>query len=79
MSLSLIDLITFLRDGGLLAAMLLFVFGIQRGWWVTDREYRRLRDERDTWKHLALTGTTLAGRAVELAEKRHLHVEHRTN
>lgn len=44
-----------------------FIVALVRGTIVLGREYRALREDRDMWRQLALNGTQLAGRAVDVA------------
>lgn len=60
--------------------LLLFIIGLVREWLVPGRRHRRalgmaedryqeMREDRDQWRRLALTGTSLAASAVEQAAR----------
>jgi hypothetical protein len=62
---SLLDLIT---QGGLVALLLIIIYGGAKRLWVFGWVYEALKQERDEWKAAALSGTLLAAKAVESAE-----------
>ena len=51
---------------GLGGALVLALIGGFRQWWVFGWTYRSLERERDTWRTIALSSTTLAERATSL-------------
>ena len=51
---------------GLGGALVLALIGGFRQWWVFGWTYRGLERERDTWRTIALSTTTLAERAASL-------------
>ncbi len=56
-----------ISEGGWLLVLLLVLWALERGWWISGREYRALKQDRDEWRQLALTGTTAFEQAVSLA------------
>jgi hypothetical protein len=46
-SLTLGQLIGWIRDGGVIACLIIVVYGAISEWWVTGRQYRRVIRERD--------------------------------
>lgn len=59
-----------LNDGGIIALLVVILVGGVREWWVFGWYYTEMSRERDTWKELALSGTSLAERAVNIAQHR---------
>ena len=57
-----------LEKGSYTAALLIFIVGGLKQWWVWGWLYRDKTRECDQWRTLALQGTSLANRAVSLAE-----------
>jgi hypothetical protein len=68
-ALTIADAWTLISQGGTTGMLFLGIVGFLREWWVTGRAHRRLQQECDDWKGMALSGTSLAGRAVRLADK----------
>ena len=64
------DWLQLLKEGGALAALVIFIVGCIRKWWVFGWQYEDLKKDRDEWKEVALSGTSLAEAAVDLAEKK---------
>lgn len=67
-------LFDYLQYGGLLAFLILIMWGGKQKWWVFGWYYKelldrhdRLRQERDDWKNLAIRSTNLAESVNELA------------
>ena len=54
---------------GVLVVSLIAIIALQREWVVTGRAFRRQVRETEMWRRLALSGTSLAGKAVELAKE----------
>lgn len=67
-TLTIAQALAMLKDGGMLAVLLFALIGGARKWWVFGWQYEKICEERDLWRRLALTGTDLAGRAVQLAD-----------
>lgn len=65
-----VTLIDIVSQGGLVALLTIALFGAVREWWVPGPIHRRLLSEsharEQEWKRMALEGTNLADRAVEL-------------
>ena len=59
-----------LNAAGTLGVLVLILVAGYRGTWVWGRDHREqvaeLRADRDEWKHMALAGTDLADRAVQV-------------
>jgi hypothetical protein len=64
-SAAILKLIT---DGGIVAILVLTLIAGAKRWWVWGWTYTDLLAERDGWKTMALHGTTLAEKAVGLAD-----------
>lgn len=62
------QVIELFSQAGALAVLTVGVVGFMREWWVPGAAHRRLRQEKEQWKQLALTGVNTAERAVGLAE-----------
>jgi len=60
--------IELLKNGGLALAVVVLVLGGIRQWYFWPWYVLELRQERDTYKRLAETGTTLAERGTRVAE-----------
>jgi hypothetical protein len=61
-----------IRTNGALGAVVLFVAGILRGWWVTAREYSKLLDDvramevdRDHWRRMSLATGSAAAAVID--------------
>lgn len=63
----IIDLIT---SGGIVAMLIILLFGGSRQWWVFGWQYDQMREDRDHWRELALHGSDLASRAVDTLTRR---------
>ena len=63
-----------LNTAGTLGVLVIILVSSYRGSWVWGKDHRarveELRADRDEWKHMALAGTELADRAVEVAGRR---------
>lgn len=75
----IVDIVQIIRDGGIIALLLVILLGGARGWWVFGNVYRDtikeladryqdMRTERDEWRRQAMRGTTNAERATAIAE-----------
>lgn len=54
---------------GAVFALCVFVWGLHKQWFVIGWQYRDMKDDRDRWREIALTGTKLAHRAVDIVDK----------
>lgn len=63
---TLTDLLT---QGGLAGALAVAIVGALKEWWVPGATYRRALADAEKWRALALRGTGVAEKAVELAEQ----------
>jgi len=61
------DAMQMIREGGSLALLIFVVVGGMRGVYIWRWVYDKLEKDRDEWKRIALSSTTLADRAVEIA------------
>ena len=52
------SLLSFLRDGGIIGCLLLFILGLLKQWWVLGWQYSEMKD-------LAFRGTEVAERVVD--------------
>jgi hypothetical protein len=72
----LAQLVEWLRENGALGALVVFVAGILRGWWVTSREYAKLAEDarllavdRDHWRRMAVATGSAAAAALDGAPR----------
>jgi hypothetical protein len=63
------DAYSLLNSGGLLAGLILVLFGGWKAnpWWVFGREFRRVEQERDHWRDIAWKGVNVTEKAVDAA------------
>ncbi len=64
----LAQILNIINNFGVVGLLVLILAGGMRRWWVWGWTYDDIVAERDTWKDLALSGTSLAERAVNLAD-----------
>lgn len=66
------DAYSLLNSGGLLAGLILVLFGGWKSnpWWVFGREFRRIEQERDHWRDLAWKGVNVTEKAVDAVAER---------
>lgn len=55
------------QQGGIITFALVVLVGGAKEWWVYGRHYRDALNDRDEWKRMALQGSELADRAVQVA------------
>lgn len=58
-----------IRDAGVTGLLILALIGGFRKWWVFGWRYNEVVVEKDEWKRLALGGTHLSERAIEVAKQ----------
>lgn len=63
-------LYTLLRDGGALGLVVLLIIGGMRGWYVWGWHLRETQAECQEWKQIALRGTEIADRSLDVAAKK---------
>lgn len=63
------DLQTLLNRADMALALALFIVGLFRHWWVMGDRYREMRQDRDEWREMALSGTVVARRSLTLAKQ----------
>lgn len=63
------EILKIILQGGVAPLLLIIVWTGAKGYWVFGREMRQCQQDRDEWKELALNGTSLARRSIELAHK----------
>lgn len=64
------ELLSALSDLGTVALLLLILLAGARGWWVFGWHYDQVAKERDAWRDIALSTTSLAERAIQRLERR---------
>jgi hypothetical protein len=66
------DVYSLLNSGGLLAGLILVLFGGWKRdpWWVFGREFRRVEEERDRWRDVAWKGVNVTEKAVDAVADR---------
>lgn len=67
--MDLVQVTRVVSDLGLVGLLLVILFGGIKQWWVFGWTYDQARRERDEWKTMALSGTTLAEGGLTLAER----------
>jgi len=67
------DIFKWVTSGGIVGVLLFVLVGGYKGWWVFGWQYKDALDridqaekERDDWRDIALTGTSMAERTVDL-------------
>jgi hypothetical protein len=70
MDVSLDAIQRIISNGGVVGLFILFFVAVQKEWFVPGAQYKDLKQDRDDWKEIALTGTNAAERAIGLAERR---------
>lgn len=61
------EIVQVISNTGLVGLLIIIVWGGAKGWWVYGREYKEMKQDRDEWKEAALSGTTIAERAIDTA------------
>lgn len=64
------ELLSALSDLGTITLLLLILIAGARGWWVFGRHYEEVARERDAWREIALSTTSLAEKAIQRLERR---------
>jgi positive regulator of sigma E activity len=64
------ELLTALSDLGAVTILLLILLGGAKGWWVFGWHYEEVAKERDAWREIALSTTSLAEKAIQRLERR---------
>lgn len=64
-----IDILKFINSGGVLGLLVIAIVGGYRKWWVYGWIYREVERERDDWRDIALHGTDLAEKTVDLFKR----------
>lgn len=68
-SVTIGDIIGWVRDGGVIAVLIIAVYGAFSEWWVTGRQYRRMVRERDDYKRELFDVLGLTDRATRALDK----------
>jgi hypothetical protein len=63
------EIIQTVRDAGVTGLLIFALIGGFRQWWVFGWHHREVVKERDEWKSLALHGTHLSERSIEVAKR----------
>lgn len=63
------ELIETIRAAGITGLLVIALIGGWRRWWVFGWHYKEVARERDEWKKLALGGTHLAERSIQVARE----------
>ncbi len=64
------ELLSALSDLGTIALLLLILMAGARGWWVFGWHYEEVARERDAWREIALSTTSIAEKAIQRLERR---------
>jgi len=59
-----------LSDLGTVALLLLILLAGVKGWWVFGWHYEEVARERDAWREIVLSTTSLAEKAIQRLERR---------
>jgi len=70
-TITLSQVISTIRDAGAIGILVLILVGGYKKWWVWGHLYEASQRERDEWRDIALRGTELADRIVEITKKGH--------
>ena len=62
------EIIQTVRDAGVTGLLIFALIGGFRKWWVFGWQYNEKVRESDEWKRLALEGTELSERAIQVAK-----------
>lgn len=68
-SVTLGEIIGWIRDGGVIAVLIIVVWGALNEWWVTGKQYRRAIEERDDYKRELFDVLGLTDRATRALDK----------
>ena len=63
------DFIDLVQKGGITALVLMILIGGAKEWWVYGVTYRRLLRDRDEWRSIALSSTTMAEKSLDARSK----------
>ncbi len=66
---NIVSIMQLLRDAGVLGALLFALMGGWRRWWVWGWAYDEKAQEAKEWRELALSGTTIAERMVDIQRR----------
>lgn len=64
------ELLSALSDLGTVALLVIILVAGTRGWWVFGWHYEEVARERDAWRDIALSTTSLAEKAIQRLERR---------
>lgn len=64
------ELLSALSDLGTITLLLFILIAGARGWWVFGWHYEEVARERDAWREIALSTTSLAEKAIQRLERR---------
>lgn len=68
MELTLPNLMSFLQGAGLTGALVFFLYGGYKRWWVWGYQLEKCEKELEDWKDLALRNSNIASQAVSLVD-----------
>lgn len=68
--ITLSQVITTVRDAGAIGILVMILLGGYKKWWVWGYMYESAIKERNEWRNIALRGTELADRIVEVTTKK---------
>lgn len=63
------DIIGWVRDGGVIAVLIIVVWGALNEWWVTGKQYRRILIERDQYRNELFNVLGLTDRASRALDR----------
>lgn len=69
-AITLAQVLSTLRDAGVIGLLVMIILGGYKKWWVWGYLYEEAKKEADEWKEIALKGTELADRMVDISKKR---------
>jgi len=68
MELTLPTFLSFLQGAGLTGALVFFLYGGFKKWWVWGYQLEECQRQREAWQNLALKNFSLADRTMSLVE-----------
>lgn len=68
MEFTIPNLMSFLQGAGVTGALVFFIYGGYKSWWVWGYQLEKCERELEAWKDLALRNSNIASQAVSLVD-----------